>query len=90
MLQAGFEQAVPVSEGTQTHALDCAAIASGTSKNWLTKIVTETFLTSNSAASVTNILVETILRGKFMLDRILGLQLSRLHYRRLVVNCNQH
>jgi hypothetical protein len=25
-----------------------------------------------------------------MLDRIMGLQLSGLRYRRLVVNCNQH
>ena len=90
MPQAGFEQAVPVSERTETHAIDCAATGTGISKNRPTKIVKETFRTTNSAASVTYVFFETILIGKFMLDRIPGLQLSGLRYRRLVVNCNQH
>jgi len=33
MPQARFEQAVSVSERTQTHALDCAAIGTSTPKN---------------------------------------------------------
>jgi len=90
MLQARFEQAVSVSERTQTQALDCAAIGTGTSKISPTKIVTETCLTANSAASVTYVLVETILNGKFILDRILVLQLSGLRQRRLVVKCDKH
>jgi len=53
MLQARYEQAVSISERTQTNALGCAAIATGTSKNRSTKIVTETFLTANSAVSRT-------------------------------------